>query len=1252
MKLIKILLYLFAFSLLASSYLGAQTIQLQMDSSPSPYLSDWEFIRETALLIVSNDTSDEIEAKISSQLYRGTSDLIAETTLSDMPIQYFPPGVSTYYPEDMVPFDAIDVHDSSIEESVIRTGMIPADTYTLCINLVDPSTNQPLLDEPACQTFLITSYQPPVLLQPVDGEEVFSEITLHPDFVWVPVIPAPDGVVNYRLTVFEILEDQYPAEAFRSNTAIIDEYIVGMTQFIWPAYYPDPEVGMSYVWGIQALDSQDRPIGEPEGRSELFTFHMRRTGRNPQTGTTMSLAVGLDPEPQGTLTVLGKDYYLLKPLDEDDELAKALIFGKTTQPVNPTGDLPKMEKVEVDKFQYREQFGQSGRSRVRDGEGPVFGVTIYTNLFANNTGKDSQIHPPSFPGTMKDGDPIPGIDLTPIQWLEYSNAIEEQEEGFGHDLDNSNVAVPGGNQDESGGSLTWVGPCMTEKNSSGKKGYDYWQAKADMNKAMFGSKKGYDYYMASSDQAAASLKVKVKFKAGSDLSKKVNAWDTPLVLLYNLRTAELEDVESMDDTGEFWFLDVKPGEFVIIIDDDNADDITGFTVTNLGDEVSVDGSELYLKVVYHGDALKDIFALEDLGFLDPDDDGDGLGIDDDDDGFGDSGSQDSNEYLDPDSDGDTILDDGDGVLDDDPIVHKRPGRIVKKSSSEGSEGYDPDDDPIVIVWSSTSDSDSNEILDPDSDDDGLIDEYLDPDSDNDSFSDGDDPLLRKRPGRVKYGNITLERINNNELTNTIMQTLPFGRDKIEIVLDGFINAARMWNKRKLSEELLRHGKENVFHVSDKEFLGHVTLVRGFDSECNTIDEWTPIMKLTDKSAHNRRPLDPATVTSEIRMNKGELVDAIASLIADLETNDGSELRMNKGELVDAIASLMDDLGTYGEDGLYMNKGELVDAVASLLEYLHPNGEDGIRMNKAELIDAVASLIDDAGDNELRMNKGELIDALASTADLPPRDVELIIDEIILNLPFTLDAEFSMGQRHRPLDGKNEAGEWKAQNTDALDDDDDGDSVPTEIGFTYQGNNIRKDISVIALQLPGVDDAVYDINVKSSQFYFEGSAPDSRSPYAIESRDVLKTYFETGDIPTEQQFYAFIDATSIELSDGIDDDCDGVEMMESSSPEIDDEVLVIFGNQVLRTIREGGRTIGAGEVPKIAEHYNEGWNLFVSTDREGNSTNFALNKQQTPDVIVRGWDLYYLVSKELYHSGDSNALKVRHDTMMCSIRNMR
>jgi len=237
MKTIKILLYIFAFTMLAVSSLDAQTIQLQMDSSPSPYLSDWEFIRETAILIVNNDSMDDLEAKISSQLLRGTSDLIAETDLDDMPIQYFPPGVSMYYPEDMVPFDAIDVHDNSIEESVITTGMIPADTYTLCINLVDAYSNEPLLEQTACQTFLITSYQPPVLLRPVDEEEIIVELTQHPDFAWIPVIPAPEGVVNYRITIFEILEGQYPEEAFRSNMAVVDEIIPNMTQFIWPSYY-------------------------------------------------------------------------------------------------------------------------------------------------------------------------------------------------------------------------------------------------------------------------------------------------------------------------------------------------------------------------------------------------------------------------------------------------------------------------------------------------------------------------------------------------------------------------------------------------------------------------------------------------------------------------------------------------------------------------------------------------------------------------------------------------------------------------------------------------------------------------------------------------------------------------------------------------------------------------------------------------------------------------------------------------------
>jgi hypothetical protein len=38
--------------------------------------------------------------------------------------------------------------------------------------------------------------------------------------------------------------------------------------------------------------------------------------------------------------------------------------------------------------------------------------------------------------------------------------------------------------------------------------------------------------------------------------------------------------------------------------------------------------------------------------------------------------------------------------------------------------------------------------------------------------------------------------------------------------------------------------------------------------------------------------------------------------------------------------------------------------------------------------------------------------------------------------------------------------------------------------------------------------------------------------AIESRDVLKSYFETGDVPTEEQFSALIDSFIHRLDDGL------------------------------------------------------------------------------------------------------------------------
>jgi hypothetical protein len=157
----------------------------------------------------------------------------------------------------------------------------------------------------------------------LDIEKAKNVIT----FRWTPVAPRPAEILTYRVTVFEILPNQTPMQALRSNQPLLAKDIIGTTQFIWqpqlgltmcctgdpdfdlkmkndttrrgvgpdlePDYKmkdtsrkgvgPDMEPDMDayvFIWTIQTLDQQGRPFGDGningDGISEPNVFFIDR----------------------------------------------------------------------------------------------------------------------------------------------------------------------------------------------------------------------------------------------------------------------------------------------------------------------------------------------------------------------------------------------------------------------------------------------------------------------------------------------------------------------------------------------------------------------------------------------------------------------------------------------------------------------------------------------------------------------------------------------------------------------------------------------------------------------------------------------------------------------------------------------------------------------------------------------------------------------------------------------------------------
>ena len=187
------------------------TLSLNVSSHPNPYLSEWESHRETAILTITNLTGAPVKCRLHARVLLD-GDLKAETNTDKMADLTIPMNVSMYFADELVPGSAVKFY-GEVEKTAKKTGMLPAGTYQLCVELVN-NLHKPI-SEAVCRSFFVTSYQLPTLLHPINDTRF--GMGQRPMFRWTPVIPSPPRGVIYRVMLFEVLQGQYPMQAFRAN---------------------------------------------------------------------------------------------------------------------------------------------------------------------------------------------------------------------------------------------------------------------------------------------------------------------------------------------------------------------------------------------------------------------------------------------------------------------------------------------------------------------------------------------------------------------------------------------------------------------------------------------------------------------------------------------------------------------------------------------------------------------------------------------------------------------------------------------------------------------------------------------------------------------------------------------------------------------------------------------------------------------------------------------------------------------------
>lgn len=288
--------------------------QLVVIPNPPGALADWD--NKTLTYLVSGGTGLIAQVIIKTTIKTTDGEVVATKNLAKAAIVTVGNSNQVFYVNDVMPLD-IMVFNGKYKNSMDKSGKLPAGSYQLCVQLVNP-TDYRIMSEEKCRIFNLAAYQLPIPVMPANEnileiEKAQSVIT----FRWTPVTPNTGMMLTYRVTVFEILPGQTAMQALRSNQPLLAKDIVGTTQYIWqpqlgmtqcckgdpdfdlrmkkdttrktinPDLEPDVLVradtdvdAYAFIWTIQTFDSQGRPFGDGnvngDGISEPNVFFVDR----------------------------------------------------------------------------------------------------------------------------------------------------------------------------------------------------------------------------------------------------------------------------------------------------------------------------------------------------------------------------------------------------------------------------------------------------------------------------------------------------------------------------------------------------------------------------------------------------------------------------------------------------------------------------------------------------------------------------------------------------------------------------------------------------------------------------------------------------------------------------------------------------------------------------------------------------------------------------------------------------------------
>lgn len=238
------------------------TARLIISPVLSSFISEWERDPNQIRLSLVNIVQNNLDVTFEVTLRGRRSGLSIISIGKRLSIR---PGPQVLFPKDIFDFKAINI-DTEAGKSVRISRRLPDDNWELCVKMTVQSTNQIVT---TCADFMLQFAVPPTLINPQNGERITTRFPL---FQWNAAAMKPGIRVLYRLNIYDLLPGQNARQALESNPAHFKQDDITVTSLIYPVAALPFKNKSQYIWQVQAYDEYGNPLGDNEGKSEIWSF--------------------------------------------------------------------------------------------------------------------------------------------------------------------------------------------------------------------------------------------------------------------------------------------------------------------------------------------------------------------------------------------------------------------------------------------------------------------------------------------------------------------------------------------------------------------------------------------------------------------------------------------------------------------------------------------------------------------------------------------------------------------------------------------------------------------------------------------------------------------------------------------------------------------------------------------------------------------------------------------------------------------